>query len=179
MTMTFVAMATTMARWTAAANTAPPHVNGTWRQVYTNTFVQGTTEIDWRCVVVDVTLVNGSRADIRKSARLHGGPVIINVTTHVEFDESTLAFRKDVGMFAPSLRSMPTHLTYNLHPFDNQTWVITGQEEPSVVVWTQDEGSGSEPQDISRLSEYLEELDFDPPDDEYKKLILTYDTTLC
>ncbi len=140
---------------------------GSYRQTYSNLYVQYTTEIDWKCVTVHATVGDAAhRLEIYKKARLHGGPVTI--TTPVQ----------QASMGPSNFTVAHPKRTYDVHAFVNDTVVVTGVETPSLYVW-QRSNSSEEPVDIPRLAAFLDSIHFDVPDTTYRKITATYDVHTC
>jgi hypothetical protein len=143
---------------------------GSYRQTHSNMYVQYTTEIDWKCVMVYATANDEddpTTLDLYKQARLHGGPVTITTPVQkVEVGPSNLTV------------AQPLKQTYGIHWLNNDTVVITGQETPSLYVWQRSNSSG-EPVDIPRLTAYLTTIPFDVPDATYRQIRVTYDVENC
>lgn len=149
----------------------PISLNGTWLQLYSNGYVQSTSEIDWRCVRVQA-LVDGSDLSIQKTASLHGGP--ISVTSPLIH-----ARLLDDNKFAvpTSLRSS---VTYDVHVYDNNTVVITAEQTPALYVWTRPfPADDDDPIDVPRLAAFTQRIGFESNDPYYNRIVQTYNNTQC
>lgn len=151
------------------------NMTGLFHQTYSSTYVQSTSEIDWKCVKVHVTPTPRDPAwiEIYKEAHLHGGPA--TVTTPVQLAQL------NGSSFTITTRGImsPTRVrTYDVHAYTNDTYVITGKDDPALYVWTR-ANSTDEPVDIARLSAYVDELGFDVPDPMYRNITPTYNPKTC
>lgn len=148
---------------------------GVYDQVYSNAYVQSTTEMDWKCIQVYV-YVNTTRDDsttavfVHKTAHLHGGPQIV----------TTPVIETKVANNSMTITSKATKVTkaYDIHDYSNDTMVITGRDDPALYVWTR-QGSREDPVDIPRLLVYVQDLGFHVKDPIYSKIVSTYDKETC
>ena len=156
-----------------AAAAMPRTFTGTWNQVYSNNYVQTTTEIDWKCIKVYTYLDKNTDLAIFKVAHLHGGPQVV-VTPVVSAD---LRDNKITVKGNPRASNSPVKIdsTYDIHPYSNDTVVITGDNNPALYVWTR-EGSDEEPVDIPRLLAFADKLGFQLHKDQ---IVPTYNRTTC
>lgn len=149
----------------------PIPLNGTWKQTYSNVYVQSTTEIDWKCIKVYVkTHDSDSTMTFHKTASLHGGPMMVTTPT---FEAHIV---KDTFIYKQK--------TYDVHPYSNDTYVITGKDNPSMFVWTRDDGGKinndeSAPVDVPRLTAFLNKLGHMDTVSKYRDIVQTYDDASC
>ena len=149
---------------------APTSLSGTWKQVFSNRYVQSTSEMDWRCIKA-YAMVTDKHAYIHKLARLHGGPQIVVTpifTAHVDDGKMTMQH---------SLIETPVKKdsVYDIHAFTNDTIVITGEDNPALFVWTRD-GSEEDPVDIPRLLAFVDKIGFKLNEAD---IVQTYDKDTC
>ena len=155
-------------------------INGTWNQRFSSMYVQSTTEGDWRCIKVNVTVDDQNRVSWYKTAHLHGGPLTVTTDTRyaqLHGDKVTVKTHVDALRLKDTKVMMKTTSVYDVHSYSNQTLVITGEDDPALYVWTKegyDEGI-----DVPRLHAYLQELGFIVKDDEYNFIVETYDNSKC
>lgn len=155
------------------APTAAVSLTGSYRQTHSNMYVQYTSEIDWKCVKVHATADDDNMVlDLYKEAKLHGGPV--TVVTPVQ----RAILTKDKFTVATPMSSKFTRQSYDLHWYDNDTLVVTGEQTPALYVW-QRANSSAEPADIARITAYLRNISFDVPDPTYREIKPTYDVKTC
>lgn len=145
----------------------PVMTSGTYNQLYTNSYVDATTEIDWKCTKVHVTITkppndNDARhIAFHKTANLHGGPQQVRTpTVSGSIEGNTLTLDTSV---------------LDIHPYDNDTVVLTGTTNPSFYVWTRSANTSSEPADIPRMMAFANKLGLSAP----VKLVQTYNHTVC
>lgn len=176
-TMRFLTLLATAAATAAVGHAydAFPNITGIYRQTHSNMYVQYTTEIDWKCVQVHVKVDdNATDLEIYKQARLHGGPV--TVTTPVQ--KALLGSNKFTVVVEHNSVPPVNVRSYDIHPYSNDTYVITGEDTPSLYVW-QLADSTEEPVDIARLQTFLKKIGFDIPDPHYRNITATYDPSTC
>lgn len=160
----------------AFPNTVLANMTGVYRQTHSNMYVHYTTEIDWKCVQVHVTVdEDAASLEIYKRARLHGGP--ITVTTPVQ-KAQVVGDNKFTVITHNALTPVSYLRAYDVHPYSNDTYVITGEDTPSLYVW-QLADSSEEPVDIARLQAFLEKIGFYVPDPHYRNISVTYDLDTC
>jgi hypothetical protein len=152
----------------------PIPLDGTWKQTYSNVYVQSTTEIDWHCIQVFVTMTDPAATQMTfyKKASLHGGPIMVTTPTyeaHLVNDTFTLREKN-----------------YDIHPYSNDTYVITGKDDPSMFVWTREDDSSDDndeqaPIDVPRLTAFIKKLGIEThtPIGNYGKIVQTYDSNTC
>jgi hypothetical protein len=149
-------------------------LNGTWHETYSNNYVQTTSQVDWKCVVVHVRVDDDGDMTLQKTASLHGGP--INMT-------SPLVRTKLQGNTFATPTSFRSSVTYDVHPYDNRTVVITGEEVPAMYVWTRppesDDEDDYDPVDVPRILAFAEKLGFHSSDRYYNEMVQTYDARSC
>lgn len=156
------------------AHAATVTLHGKWNQLFSNLYVYRTSEVDWKCVRVFVD-VNGSTMSFYKRASLHGGPV--DVTTPVL--HTTLM--NDKFAVPTSFRSS---ITFNVHPYNNHTVIVTGEEVPALYAWVRPDAvdrdnDDDQVLDVPRLLAFVKHIGFasrDPSDD---VLVETYDRKAC
>ena len=97
---------------------------GEWQQVYSDNFVQTTTEIDWYCVNVSVEVKPFSILTVTKNAFLHGGDTEYESLPDVMTLEDglvTIGGRAFIDRYGDS---------------NPNTTVLTGLDNLSLFVWT-------------------------------------------
>ena len=105
--------------------------NGIWIQSMSNYYVQSTSEIDWKCVLVQITEPGDGTFLINKTALMHspvdGVPVETPAATFVlNTDASTLVQR--TGLRRSS--------HFQVREDTPDTLILTGLDDPSAYVWT-------------------------------------------
>ena len=152
----------------AASNT----LTGTWDQVYSNKYVQSTTEMDWKCIKVHA-YAQDKQLNIYKVAHLHGGPqVVITPLVTAHLDNDKINIQKNARSSASPVKKDDT---FDVHKYSNDTIIITGDDNPALFVWTR-EGSQEEPIDIPRLMAFAETIGFEVDQDQ---IVSTYNKTTC
>ena len=159
---------------------------GTWRQAYSNAYVQATAEIDWGCVEVDIEVPDEAAGQLvlRKRALLHGGPQ--NVTTPAFparlADGHKLVFPSAATVVVHTLRGAPVSIkadrVFDLHSYDNDTLVVTGANDPALLVWTKGAAAAQSPSKAD-IEAYVQALGFRPEDPDYATVSPTYNATAC
>ncbi len=162
-----------------SSESAPLLTTGTYNQLYTNAYVDSTTEIDWKCTQVHVTVHDdnhGVRVVYHKTAQLHGGPQTVKTPTFAG------------RLIGGTLTSNASE--WDLHSYNPETLVLTGTTNPSMYVWTRstsssesesesesesDSGNSGEPADIPRLMVFVTKLGLRAP----LRLVPTYNDTAC
>lgn len=98
---------------------------GRWDQVYSNYYIQSTSEIDWKCITVDLNLTDDdNKILMSKTASLHGGPIFIRTinTTIAEVTSNVW----QMGKIPFILRKTDDERSY---------LVLTGLDNLSLFVW--------------------------------------------
>ena len=143
-------------------------LQGHWNQLYSNKYVQLTTEIDWKCIHVYVNVSESSKEmTYYKKASLHGGPQ--TVTT----PEVHAHLHNDATKFTVSDKN------YDVHPYSKNTVIITGEDHPSFYVWqSSSEEKNDDPVDIPRLMVFVKQLGLEKqPQFSVNNMIPTFDKT--
>jgi hypothetical protein len=110
------------------------HLKGSWIQIYSNYYVQTTSEIDWKCVTINLTPINESLVKINKTASLHG--ISSNIISKETKYSVTLNANDTVltsGKQVLSIRKWGSR-------DDNKTLdylILTHSNNISLFVWTQ------------------------------------------
>lgn len=143
-------------------------MNGTWKQLYSNQYVQLTTEIDWKCITVYVSVNDDGSNEMTfyKKAKLHGGPQdVVTPKVHAHLYNNQTKYKVS-----------STNKTYDIHPYSNGTVVITGKNDPSFYVWqrSQDDDDDDDVVDVPRLVVFVKKLGV-----REQTYIKTYDKTTC
>lgn len=161
---------------------------GTWRQLYSNAYVQATAEIDWACVEVAVEVAAAPDGDggltVAKRARLHGGP--LNVTTPALpaqlVDGHRLVFPHAATIVVHNLRGAPVPIkvdrVFDLHAYQPDTLVLTGANDPALMVWARGPKATEIPPQAD-IEAYVQNLGFRPDDPAYAKVLPSYNATAC
>lgn len=143
------------------------HLNGTWKQLYSNQYVQLTTEIDWKCIQVYVSVNDDSREmTFYKKAKLHGGPQdVVTPNVHARLYNNQTKYKVSSN-----------NKTYDIHPYSNDTVVITGVNDPSFYVWqlSDEDDDDDDVVDVPRLVVFVNKLGL-----REQTYIKTYDKTTC
>ncbi len=100
-------------------------LNGTWKQVLTNYYVQTTTEIDWTCTRVLFYTVNETLM-MSKHAYIHD-PLLNNTVT-----------LPGVPVTLNDTSALINNVTYDVRVANEDMLFVTGRDEPSLFVWTLD-----------------------------------------
>lgn len=100
------------------------NVTGTWQQVYSNYFVQSTTEIDWYCVTVDIEKTPDDTYTVSKQASLHGGVVTLSTPPKPLLVENDTTWWIGEKPFV------------NRYPNETDLIVLTGWDDLSLFVWS-------------------------------------------
>lgn len=58
-------------------------LNGSWIQMYSSKYVQESSEIDWDCVTVDISVTSNNNINITKSAILHDNKNLVTSQTRI------------------------------------------------------------------------------------------------
>lgn len=163
---------------TAAAAMSLEEWSGTWIQAYSNAYVQTTSEVDWRCVTVDVALDRDEGTLLlTKHASLHGGPT--NVSSYpMEMDfpvqADDVVILTPVGAQGPRLRGKSlSSRHYQIRTETPELVILTGLDDgaPAVYVWIRPGYSlGSE------VLQQLEDWDYRSAD---KRPLSSFDISLC
>jgi hypothetical protein len=153
----------------AAASTTP--LAGTWKQIFSNKYVQSTMEMDWRCIKA-YAMVTDQYVFIHKIARLHGGSQIVVTpitTAHIDDNKVTVAH--------PTIQTpVKKDTVYDIHEYSNDTIVITGEDNPALFVWTRDGSHDEDPVDIPRLMAFVDKIGFKLNETD---IVKTYDKDTC
>jgi len=157
----------------SACAAAPNVISGSWKQLYSNNYVQLTTEIDWRCIkAYAFQSENETEVYIHKLARLHGGMQIVItpiLTAHVEDNQLTIQRPTD-----PS--PVKEDRVYDIHEYSNDTLVITGEDNPALFVWRRDGSLEKNSIDIPRLMAFAADIGFKVRETD---IVNTYDKNEC
>jgi hypothetical protein len=156
---------------TSALALTTADLTGTWHQVYSNAYIQATTEIDWHCVRVDIAEGGDGEVVVVKQASLHGGPQ--NVTTPAFRARLVDGHRLAPAVAVSNLRGAAA---FDLHPYPNDTLVVTGVAEPALFVWTR-EGKPAPP--AGDVEVFAKDLGFLPVDPAYALVGTAYNATAC
>lgn len=163
-------------------------VAGTWRQVYSNPYVQATAEIDWACVEVDIAapFPDPETLVLTKRAYLHGGPQTVTTpgfSATLE-DGHKLVFPKAAAIVVHTLRGAPASIkvdrVFDLHRYNNDTLVVTGENDPTLLVWAR--GQGADPANVPSpedVEAFVANLGFRPANPAYATVKSTYNATAC
>lgn len=145
-------------------------MNGTWNQLYSNQYVQLTTEIDWKCIKVYVSTNDTSNEmTFFKKASLHGGPqYVVTPKVHAKLYNDPTKYKV-----------CSTNKTYDIHHYSNATVVITGKNDPSLYVWQRvsedDDDDDDDPVvDVPRLVVFVKKLGM-----REQIYVKTYNKTTC
>lgn len=121
--------------WVCCATAAS--VVGLWQQVLADTFVAESTEIDWHCVTVNVSLVQEpSVYSVTRRASLHTWlrprESTVQQTRSYKYDAATEQLRE---VLPPDAIQNNTYWARSWTP---DAVILTGIETPSLEVWTRD-----------------------------------------
>lgn len=150
------------------ARAAPPqNLTGDWFQVWSDHYVQSTTEIDWKCVVARMEESLEGGWELTKHARLHSvvGPRVTTPTTRMVWKEAEAEFE------VRSKAATAATTTYRLRELTPDAWVLTGNEDPSLYVFTKDVDTFWKDKEVPLLAQ----LDAWGYTDKYKTPLRSYD----
>jgi hypothetical protein len=153
--------------WGAASTS----LSGTWKQVFSNRYVQSTSEMDWRCIKA-YAMVTDKHVFVHKLARHHGGPQIVgtpSLTAQIDGGKMT---RQHSLIETPVKKDS----VYDIHAFSNDTIVITGEDNPALFVWTRDGSRDPDPVDIPRHMAFVDKIGFKVNETD---IVQTYDENTC
>ncbi len=133
-------------------------IAGPWIQPLSNNYVQQTTEVDWKCVQVEMIPRDKDQWWMIKTANVHG----LSALTIFPAQQLTYLPHKNVVHISYStdrrtLRSLVTNVTYvyTVRYFNDSTMVVlTGDPEPSVFVWVRPWASVSLPDIVAKLHQW-------------------------
>ena len=157
----------TTTAWAATSTS----LSGTWRQIYSNAYVQTTREVDWRCIKAYV-IENETGVYIHKIARLHGGPAtVVTPVFAVRVKDNKMTVHH-TSVETPVKRDT----LYDIHEFSNDTVIITGEDNPALYVWTRDGSRDEGGVDIPRLMAFVDKIGFKL---NATDIVPTYDKNAC
>ena len=134
---------------------------GSWLQVYSNFYVQSTSEVDYHCVQVDVQPVNHSitKLSITKSAYQHGNinqPVRWTQLYNVTWLDTTDKEAEDNMVLVPLLSGSSVVIPLWLRRRDPDYIIWTGMDNKTLFVWAHEPSQQYNPEVLHDLVE----LDF-------------------
>lgn len=119
----FLALLTSLVPLSCSAAYLVPDYLGEWDQVYSNLFVQSSTEIDLKCIKVNLSTTGFNATLISKSASLHGTAVQFQSLPEpvLQFSDTTWLIGTD--MYLVRAGAPASHV------------VLTGTDDITLLVW--------------------------------------------
>jgi hypothetical protein len=113
-------------------------LNGSWIQMYSSKYVQESTEIDWDCVTVDISVnPNNNNINITKSAILHDNKNL--VTTHTRIYNAINGVDSILLLLSPILGTSSSIMPNLALKYINDNYIIiTGMDYLTMYIIVRD-----------------------------------------
>jgi hypothetical protein len=153
-------------------------IQGSWLQIYSNRYVQTTSEIDYHCVRAVVASVPDTpipTVTIHKKAYQHGNmlqPVEWTHTYTVTLQNESWPSLQDNLLLEPINKKSPLVVPLWLREISPHYLLWSGLDNKTMLVWSH--SSIMDPEDDAKIRKSLQELEFNGT---YKSPVSSYSAT--